>query len=70
MTYGNFPSKQIAIREAKANETPRGTPKELLEWVGDDYTRAERILTQEMESDKPRKTLVEPLRKILNDLVT
>lgn len=62
---GNFPSKQIEIRKIKENQTPTGTPKELLEWVGNDKERAKRILDQEKASDRPRKTVVEPLEKLI-----
>jgi hypothetical protein len=70
MTYnphGNYPSKNVERREQKANETPTGTSKELIDWVGEDPERAQRILDQENASDKPRKTVVEAMEKLLDD---
>lgn len=64
---GNFPSKQIELRIIEENKTPTGTSKELLAWVGTDPERAQRVLDQENATDKPRKTLVEPLEKLLNE---
>lgn len=70
MTYnpfGNYPSKNIAKREAEANKTPQGTTKEILEWVGNDLERAQRALDQENADEKPRKTVVKALEDLLND---
>lgn len=70
LPHGNYPSKNVKVREEKEKETPTGTPKEILAWVGDDTERAQRALDQEKASAKPRKTLVEPLEKLLNDTST
>ena len=64
--HGNFPSKNIKIREEKENQTPTGTPKEILAWVGEDLERAQRALDQELATSKPRKSIVEPLKGILS----
>lgn len=70
LPHGNYPSKQIEIRKVEGNKTPTGTSKELLDWVGDDPDRARRVLDQENATDKPRKTLVEPLENLLDDSST
>lgn len=64
--HGNFPSKNIKIRAEKEAQTPTGTPKEILAWVGEDIERAQRALDQESASAKPRKSLVEPLEAMLS----
>lgn len=64
---GNYQSAAVERRRVLENRTPKGTPKELLEWVGSDPERAQRVLDQELESEKPRKTLVQPLKDLLDD---
>lgn len=46
-------------------EVPKGTTKEVLEWVGTDRVRAQAALDSEEDSGKPRKTLVEELKEKL-----
>lgn len=67
LPHGNYPSKNVEVRKEKENATPTGTSKELVDWVGDDPERAQRILDQENASDKPRKTVVEAMEKLLDD---
>lgn len=65
LPHGNYPSKNVEKRKVEENQTPTGTTKEILEWVGDDPERAQRALDAELASDKPRKTLVEPLEELI-----
>jgi len=51
----------------KNDELPEGTTAEILEWVGDNPTRARKALAAERKTDDPRVTLVEPLQKIIDD---
>lgn len=64
--YGGYPSKHIAAREEKANQTPTGTIPELLEWVGTDKERAQRVSDAESAHAKPRKSLLKDLKDILD----
>jgi len=45
-------------------EVPAGTVDEVLAWVGADKDRAARALVVEQDTDKPRKGLVDQLRKL------
>jgi len=64
------PAKKATEPEKKpsdANTVPEGTAEEVLDWVGDDVTRARKALAAERKDDSPRKTVVEPLQKMIDD---
>jgi hypothetical protein len=44
---------------------PDGTTAEILRWVGDDKSRAQRALDKEQQDDRPRAGLTGELKKIL-----
>lgn len=46
-------------------EVPKGTVKELEEWVGDDKERAQRVLDAENADNEPRKSLVKAMEDLL-----
>jgi hypothetical protein len=46
------------------DEVPPGTAAVVLGWVGDNADRARRALVAEQDSAKPRKTLIEDLKKL------
>lgn len=46
---------------------PVGTIEKLLTWVGDDKSRAQLVLDQELAEERPRKSLTSQLEEILND---
>lgn len=50
-----------------AVEVPKGTTKELLEWVGEDLERAQLIIDAELEVEQPRKGLLYELQALIND---
>lgn len=45
---------------------PEGSIKKVLDWVGDDATRAQKALDAENDSDETRTSLVTKLEAILN----
>lgn len=45
---------------------PEGSVKKVLDWVGDDATRAQKALDAENSSDDKRTSLVSKLEAILN----
>ncbi len=65
--FAGAPAKKKVTEEEKANELPKGTSKEILEWVGEDKERAERAMREEVASDKPRNNLIDPLEEIIGD---
>jgi hypothetical protein len=46
-------------------QVPEGSIRELLEWVGDDTTKAESALEAEHKREKPRKSLIADLEEKL-----
>lgn len=67
--YNPYEPKTTVYRaEAEdPNKLPEGSAKALLEWVGDDAERAERLLEAEQNEDKPRVTLITSLKKIVDN---
>jgi hypothetical protein len=53
--------------ESDPNKVPEGTADEVLGWVGDDVSKARKALSAEKKDDSPRKTVVEPLEKMIED---
>lgn len=51
--------------ESNENGVPKGSSKEVLEWVGEDQERARQALEAEQSDDKPRKGLVKELEELL-----
>lgn len=51
--------------EDDAEPVPDGTTAEILRWVGDDQSRAQRALDKEQGDDRPRAGLTGELKKIL-----
>lgn len=45
---------------------PEGSIKNVLAWVGEDATRAQKALDAENDSDDPRSSLVTKLESIIN----
>lgn len=60
------PGEALSQPESAASELPRGTTKELLEWVGDDLERAQALLDAELEAEQPRKGLLNELQGLIN----
>lgn len=64
-----YPPDAEQLDDAQAVEIPEGlldeNVPEILEKVGDDRDLAAAVLEVELAEDKPRKTLVEPLRELL-----
>ena len=52
--------------EPVEDTVPEGTAKEILEWVSEDGDKALEALKEEQNQDKPRKTLIESLKGIVN----
>ena len=52
--------------EEPVRQTPDGSISEILEWVGDDKSRAETALLEEMDG-KNRKTLISSLNELLGE---
>ena len=52
--------------DAPVRQTPEGSISEILEWVGDDKSRAETALIEEMDG-KNRKTLITSLNELLGE---
>ena len=59
------PVTQEAGEEVKYPNAPRGTSREVLEWVGEDPERAQFALDRENAGDEPRKTLIDKLEKLV-----
>ena len=61
--------KAAAAREEKPaadpNEVPEGTADEVVSWAGDDAAKARKALAAEKKNENPRKTVVEPLEKVI-----
>lgn len=57
--------QQERVVETPFNEPPRGTAREILDWVGKDSKRAHAALVQEMDAEVPRTSLVDALYKYL-----
>lgn len=56
------------VAEASAAGYPvDGTVREIEDWVGDNPDRAREALAIEEDRDKPRSTLVESLRNVIED---
>jgi hypothetical protein len=49
------------------DEVPDGTVDEVLDWVGDDKTRAVMALHVERDRDRPRVGVVEPLERLVGE---
>lgn len=55
----------VADESPGVDEVPDGTVDQVLEWVGDDVTRATAaIAAEQTRHDPPRKTLLEPLEDL------
>lgn len=55
-----------APAEPEVEEVPKGTVKELEDWVGEDKERAQAVLDSENANDEPRKSLVRAMEAILD----
>ena len=49
-----------------SGDSPRQTIPEVMEWVGDDSTRAQAALAEEQSKDDPRSSLVGKLQAIID----
>lgn len=58
------PNAQTDSHGGTDDQVPAGTVDEVLAWVSDDTDRAARALVVEQDSDKPRKGLVDQLKKL------
>ena len=67
MQVGAETEPDVAKPVAHESGVPKGTTKEILEWVGDDKDRAQQALDAEEADDSPRKTLVHDLNKKLDE---
>lgn len=72
MTYdpfGGYTSKYKQDRddETEIDAVPAGTAKEILEWAEGSEDRASRALEIEQSNERPRKTLVDALKKIVDE---
>ena len=59
-------STPIIAAGASPDDVPAGTVKEILTWVEEEATKAQKALDAELESDKPRKGLLETLTEIID----
>lgn len=59
------PEAEVPSPEPQADDVPKGTVKELEDWVGDDKDRAQAVLLSENESGEPRKSLVKAMEDLL-----
>lgn len=60
-------SDQEADPEQQPAEVPRGRPRQILSWVGDDPDRAREALATERQHDSPRRSVVQPLQRIIEE---
>lgn len=52
------------VETANYGDVPEGSISVVLDWVGDDKSKAQAALQAEHGADKPRKTLIEKLEEI------
>jgi hypothetical protein len=59
--------KAAAAPKPASDEVPEGTAEEVVDWVDGDVAKAKKALAVEQKDESPRKTVVEPLQKIIDD---
>ena len=58
--------KNLVAQGWISGDSPRQTIAEVMEWVGDDPTRAQAVLAEEQSKDDPRSSLVGKLQAIID----
>lgn len=59
--------EKVAEPETDLTDVPAGTVDEVIAWIGDDPERAQAALDAEDQRDKPRTTLTDHARSVLNN---
>lgn len=65
-TTGPEQKRDLAPAPESGDGMPEGNIKEVLDWVGDDKSRAAAATAAEKRSDDPRPTLINKLKKVLD----
>lgn len=62
-----YAAKYKGLTGSFRSQVPDGNVEDVMKWVGGNYDRAEIALLDEQEKDKPRRTLIDRLEKLLSE---